>query len=318
MEELLNRYFLNVLSDEEKIVLFEKIDADSALKKQFITLQNNYALSQMIKDKHDVEYAQKGWAKLQHRTKRIVIWKNIFSLSKYAAILLIAAGLFAIIKQYIPDSNKEVQYTEHIAPTGLRKNIVLPDGTKVCLAPSSRLKAPTKFAENKRLVELNGEALFEVEKNKDKPFIVKTGKYDIRVLGTVFSVTAYANTASFKTSLKEGAVSIYNDAETLILKAGESALLKNNRLTIITNCQNEIYFLQSGLYQFDNRPLGEVLNMLGNWYGVDIQISNKKLAQSLLTGKFRENDDIEIILNAIQQIYPFTYQKSFDNAIEVY
>ena len=157
-----------------------------------------------------------------------------------------------------------------------------------------------------------------MKKNRDKPFIVKTDKYNIKVLGTVFSVTAYANTASFKTSLEEGSVSIYNCLEELILKPGESALLENNRLTTTRSNPNEIYFLRSGLYHFDNRPLGEILNMLGNWYGMDIQISNKKLAQSLLTGKFRENDDIKIILNAIQQIYPFTYQKTSDNAIEVY
>ncbi|MDR1524368.1 MAG: DUF4974 domain-containing protein [Tannerella sp.] len=318
MKELLSKYFSGILSDEEKVVLFEKMGTDPELKKQFIAVQNNYSLAQMIKNENDAEYAQKSLLKLWRRTRKIAIRRSMFRLSKYAAILLMAVGLFSIFKYYVWNSEHDIQYTEHVAPIGLRKSIVLPDGTKVCLAPSSKIKVPVEFVENERLVELDGEALFEVEKNKNKPFIVKTCKYDIKVLGTVFSVTAYANTASFKASLAEGAVSIYNDLETLLLKPGESALLENNRLIITVSHHNEIYFLQSGLYQFDNKPLAEILDMLGHWYGVNITISNKKLSQSLLTGKFRENDDIEIILNAIQRIYPFTYQKSSGHAIEVY
>lgn len=318
MKKILEKYFSGRLSNEERSILFEKMETDDELKKQFIDIQNNYALAQMIETKNDLLYAEEGLLQLKKYSKKKVIRRNILRISKYAAILLLAVGLFFIAKHYTSNPNKEILYTEYIAPSGLRKEITLSDGTKICLAPSSKIKVPTTFAKDIRLIELDGEALFKVTKDEERPFIVKTDKYEIKVLGTTFMVNSYSKAPAFKASLLEGSVRVYNNTENILLKPGESALLERHKLITENNNNNEIYYLQSGIYQFDNKSLKEIIDVLGKWYNIDIKVSNSELSRRLLTGKFRENDNIETILKAIQQIYPFTYQKSSNNEIDIY
>lgn len=318
MKKILEKYFSGRLSNEEKSILFEKMETDDELKKQFIDIQNNYALAQMIETKNDLLYAEEGLLQLKKYSKKKIIRQNILRISKYAAILLLAVGLFFIAKHYTSNPNKEILYTEYIAPSGLRKEITLSDGTKICLAPSSKIKVPTTFANDIRLIELNGEALFKVTKDEKRPFIVKTEKYEIKVLGTTFMVNSYSKASTFKTSLLEGSVKVYNSTENIFLKPGESALLEKNRLVTVTNNDNEIYYLQSGIYQFDNKSLKEITDVLGKWYNINIKVADNELSKRLLTGKFRENDNVDTILNAIQQIYPFTYDRISDNEINIH
>lgn len=318
MKKILEKYFSGKLSNEEKSILFENMEIDDELKRQFIDIQNNYALAQMMETKDDIHYAEEKLSHLKKYSQKKTIQRHIFKISKYAAILLVAVGLFAIIKEYISRSNKDILYTEYIAPSGLRKEITLSDGTKVCLAPSSKIKIPTTFANDIRLIELNGEALFKVTKDEKRPFIVKTEKYEIKVLGTTFMVNSYSKASTFKTSLLEGSVKVYNSTENIFLKPGESALLEKNRLVTVTNNDNEIYYLQSGIYQFDNKSLKEITDVLGKWYNINIKVADNELSKRLLTGKFRENDNVDTILNAIQQIYPFTYDRISDNEINIH
>lgn len=319
MEELLYRYFSGQLSDVEKLELFEKLDSDPAFKDEFIKIQNNYSLSQMLRNDKDLEFAQERLSKLKRQEKNIQIRRNIMRVSRYAAILLLIVGLFSLIQKYTSFLSTKITYTEYSAPIGLRKEIYLPDSTKVCLAPASKLRVPSKFIGDTRLVELDGEALFDVTSDKKKPFIVKTNKYKVKVLGTIFLVNDYSNNTSFKTSLLEGSVNVYNNKENILLEPGESVMLQNNKLEKSTSSMNDIHYLQSGVYEFDQQSLMQIVNMLSNWYKVEITINNKDLSKSQLSGKFRENDDLEAMLRAIQQIYPFKYNKTINgNVIEIY
>ena len=78
-----------------------------------------------------------------------------------------------------------------IVPYGHKHSLILSDGTKVTLNSGSRLAFPSEFQDDKREVYLCGEGYFEVTKNPGKPFFVKTDNIDIKVLGTVFNISAY-------------------------------------------------------------------------------------------------------------------------------
>jgi ferric-dicitrate binding protein FerR (iron transport regulator) len=94
-------------------------------------------------------------------------------------------------------------------PRGGTYQITLPDGTKVWLNAASSLKFPASFSSLKtRSVELTGEAYFEVAKDKTHPFIVKTDKQEVQVLGTHFNINAYNDEGSTKTTLLEGSVRV--------------------------------------------------------------------------------------------------------------
>ena len=87
-------------------------------------------------------------------------------------------------------------------PAGQRINITLADGTNVWLNARTTIQYPITFNEKERLVKLDGEAYFDVTKDKSKPFIVQTNNYNVEVLGTKFDVDSYSETEIFETTGK--------------------------------------------------------------------------------------------------------------------
>ena len=106
-------------------------------------------------------------------------------------------------------------------PAGQRINITLADGTNVWLNARTTIQYPITFNEKERLVKLDGEAYFDVTKDKSKPFIVQTNNYNVEVLGTKFDVDSYSETEIFETTLMEGSVRISS-----LTDANESLMLK--------------------------------------------------------------------------------------------
>ncbi|MCC9064763.1 FecR family protein [Flavobacterium piscisymbiosum] len=155
-------------------------------------------------------------------------------------------------------------------PTGGQYNIVLADGTKVYLNAVSSIKYPTQFNGDQRIVELDGEAYFEVAKNKNKPFIVKSGEQDIEVLGTHFNVHAYDNESVVKTTLLEGSVVVTYKNQKAILKPGQQSNVseKNARIAIRDVDTEATIAWKNGRFKFDNADLKTVMRQLERWYGV--------------------------------------------------
>lgn len=158
-------------------------------------------------------------------------------------------------------------------PTGGQYNIVLADGTKVYLNTVSSIKYPTQFNGNQRVVELEGEAYFEVAKNKNKPFIVKSGAQSIEVLGTHFNVHAYNNEPVVKTTLLEGSVAVTYKNQKAILKPGEQSNVADNLNKIkIKEVDTEATIAwKNGRFKFDNADLKTVMKQLERWYGIKVE-----------------------------------------------
>lgn len=158
-------------------------------------------------------------------------------------------------------------------PTGGQYNIVLADGTKVYLNAVSSIKYPTQFNGNQRMVELEGEAYFEVAKNKNKPFIVKSGDQSIEVLGTHFNVHAYHNESVVKTTLLEGSVAVNYRDQKAILKPGQQSNVSDNTTKIkIKEVDTEAAIAwKNGRFKFDNADLKTVMRQLERWYGVKVE-----------------------------------------------
>lgn len=158
-------------------------------------------------------------------------------------------------------------------PTGGQYNIVLADGTKVYLNAVSSIKYPTQFNGDQRIVELDGEAYFEVAKNKNKPFIVKSGDQDIEVLGTHFNVHAYDNESVVKTTLLEGSVAVNYKNQKAILKPGQQSNVsdKFNKITIKQVDTEAAIAWKNGRFKFDNADLKTVMRQLERWYGINVE-----------------------------------------------
>lgn len=182
-------------------------------------------------------------------------------------------------------------------PTGGQYNIVLADGTKVYLNAVSSIKYPTQFNGNQRMVELEGEAYFEVAKNKNKPFIVKSGNQAIEVLGTHFNVHAYSNESVIKTTLLEGSVAVTSKNQKAILKPGEQSNVSDysNKITIREVDTEAAIAWKNGRFKFDNADLKTVMRQLERWYGINVEYRGDVSDVRFNGGTFRNKNLSEVL-----------------------
>lgn len=179
-----------------------------------------------------------------------------------------------IINPKVDDSKGDANLFNTLStPTGGQYNIVLADGTKVYLNAVSSIKYPTQFNGDQRIVELDGEAYFEVAKNKNKPFIVKSGDQDIEVLGTHFNVHAYDNESVVKTTLLEGSVAVSYKNQKAILKPGQQSNVsdKFTKITVKQVDTEAAIAWKNGRFKFDNADLKTVMRQLERWYGIKVE-----------------------------------------------
>ena len=195
-------------------------------------------------------------------------------------------------------------------PAGQRAQITLADGTKVWLNSKSTLTYASNFGRKERNVELDGEAYFEVAKNKKIPFFVNTEINRVKVVGTHFNVCAYKGSNEFETTLIEGIVDIYpigSDQVITRLTKDEFFGSYNGKYKKTTLPSYEYLRWKEGLYCFDDAPFNSLLNKLEKYYNVNISVRNLNILNYRCTGKFKEQDGIEHILKVIQKDHKFTY-----------
>ena len=161
-------------------------------------------------------------------------------------------------------------------PRARKATVILADGTQVWLNAASSIKYPTAFAGNERLVEIAGEAYFEIKKNAQMPFVVRRAGSDkiIQVLGTRFNVNAYDDEDAMKTTLLEGSVKVIRGRNSSILRPGQQAILGKGsgdgiRVVDDTNI-DEVMAWKNGRFQFSNMDLKTIMRQLTRWYDVDV------------------------------------------------
>lgn len=237
---------------------------------------------------------------------------------KVAAVVVLTLGVGFYFLQQRDEMSQDTPLLSVTVPAGQRANLILPDGTSVWLNARTELKYPGTFTGATREVELNGEAYFDVTKNKDNPFIVHTKKCDIEVLGTSFNVEAYGDSEDFFTSLMEGSLRVTDRK-----KKTNSLLLEPNQLTTFRDgvlirekiTDYDYYRWREGLVCFRNMGFEELIRRFEKCYGIQIRIENKKLAEYAFSGKFRISDGIDSALRVLQRDAPYTFERSEDDSI---
>ena len=162
-------------------------------------------------------------------------------------------------------------------PRGGQYQVILPDGTKAWLNAASSLTYPTAFTGVDRVVQLNGEAYFEVTDNKDKPFKVMVGNMQVNVLGTHFNVMAYEDEKAIITTLLEGAVKVTNGGVAHLLKPGQEGRIDRSsdafRLTGVD--ANQAVAWKNGVFQFGGASIETVMRQIVRWYDVDVEYQGR-------------------------------------------
>lgn len=162
-----------------------------------------------------------------------------------------------------------IVYNTIQTPVGGKFQLNLSDGSKVWLNSASSLRFPVVFTDNTREVELKGEAYFEVSKDNNKKFSVRSGNQSVEVLGTHFNINAYSDEPSITTTLIEGKVRVIelNTHESQILEPGEQSKVDRNIKIKKTDTQVDVAW-KDGYFYFENADIKIVMRQLARWYGI--------------------------------------------------
>lgn len=205
------------------------------------------------------------------------------------------------------ENDRPIESITKSTSKGLKSTVQLKDGTKVMLNSESSIRYPKYFSDSARVVYLEGEAFFDVFKDKTRPFIVLSQGVSTTALGTSFNINSYIG--SCKVSLATGKVEVHHTQvpESYFLKPGQSLHfeLKAGKVTKSIDKNEDDFLWTKGIIAFDNNSFDEVIQKLGRWYNVDFQIENKSNVKKY-TGQF-ENRSLETILENMSFTLDFNY-----------
>jgi ferric-dicitrate binding protein FerR (iron transport regulator) len=177
---------------------------------------------------------------------------------------------------YTPGGNAQdmIAYNTLRTPRGGIYQLSLPDGSKVWLNAASSISYPVAFRGRERLVEITGEAYFEVAPHANMPFKVKVNdKNIIEVLGTAFNVMAYHEEPFINTTLLQGAVRVTNNAKQVTLQPGQQAKAAAGQLSVKTLDQagiSKALAWKEGRFNFQDASLQEIMMQLSRWYDIEV------------------------------------------------
>lgn len=216
-------------------------------------------------------------------------------------------------------------YNSISTPRGGQYEVVLADGSKIWLNAASSLRFPTSFAGKERLVELTGEAYFEIAKNAAMPFRVKVlaggsggNSLDVQVLGTSFDIMAYTNEQNVNTTLLEGAVKLVvppagehssptvdaykgRNEEEVMLQPGRQVTVNNKTHAINTAEANTEQALawKNGFFRFKETNIRELMRQVERWYDVDVVFKTERDDQDY-TGIVPRTQNIWALLKTLE------------------
>lgn len=187
-------------------------------------------------------------------------------------------------------------YNKVEIPRGGEYALVLSDGTKVHLNSMSSLRFPVAFTADKREVELQGEAYFEVSKT-GQPFIVNVNGMQVEVLGTTFNISAYPN-EEYQTTLVTGSVRVSAEkGESLVLKPSQQATIVSGGNSIQVRTVDTSFYTSwvKGKINFKDQRLEDIMKILSRWYDMNVVYENEGL----------KNIRFGCNLNRYEEITPF-------------
>ena len=172
-----------------------------------------------------------------------------------------------------------VSYNTITTPYGRKFRLVLPDNTAVWLNAGSSLRYPTAFTGAERLVEVTGEAYFEIAQNSNKPFYVKINdQMQVKVLGTSFNVNAYSDEASINITLLQGAVMVETaGGRKLQIRPGQQAKVQQDASIALLDKVNtdQVIAWKEGYFNFEGASLQQVMRQLARWYNIEVVYEGK-------------------------------------------
>ena len=198
---------------------------------------------------------------------------------------------------------KKLEYNTLTIPRGGEYQLKLEDGTNVWLNAETELRFPVAFGDSERRIFLKGEAYFDVTKSKEWPFIVRTCRSSVKVLGTSFNVCSYEEDSLEQVTLEQGGVEVKHHDETYLLHPGEQFELDTTNEEIEVKPVNVKLYTSwiDGMFRFHNMPLDLLTVKLERWYDVHFVFSNEVCKNYRFTGAIRKDVDFNEFIRLIER-----------------
>ncbi|MER3374846.1 MAG: FecR domain-containing protein [Allomuricauda sp.] len=290
VKRLMKKYLNGTLTKREEALL-EKFDSRLLSKNEKQVFASD-AHKQHIKRKLSKRINQKEGSPV---TK----WLGMAA----SLALLLALGYFAYSKfDQAPVQHPIVEIVK-TTEWGKKMNLTLPDGTQVRLNSGSTIKFPERFEGNTREVELSGEAFFDVTKNPDKPFIIKSSEIQTTVLGTSFNINTYPDNHHIAVTVATGKVKVASKDNEILLGPNEQGVFDKSTRTISKEEIDIAAFLhwKNGVLHFEDVTLDKVMESLERWYGVNFVFENENFGDCHLTASY-DNEMLSAVLESIMYI----------------
>ncbi|SIT30008.1 FecR family protein [Filimonas lacunae] len=184
---------------------------------------------------------------------------------------------------------------------GRRYRVQLPDGSEVWLNAGSEIRYPLNFEKGIRLVELKGEAYFDIVQQAKAPFMVKVDGVEVNVLGTRFTINAYADEPAIATTLIEGSVSVHAGGKQSLLKPNQAAIKPRSteELKVVeVDADNATGWLKNK-FVFDNMKLDEIMRSIERWYGITVVYADNVNRNIVFTGSTPMNQNLSEVIKVL-------------------
>lgn len=230
-----------------------------------------------------------------------------------AAVILPILGIGALLWLSRPGKTEQAKPVLAVSPDNPegRRFILLPDSSTVVLQKGSTLIYPEAFKGDKREVTLTGEAYFDIYQQKDKPFIIRSGKLITTVLGTAFNIKAYPDQQSVTVTVKRGKVKIEEEKSRKllgILLPDQQIVYNDNEIaeTRPVKAAETVAWVKQGL-DFNSVPFEEIARQIGDRYQVKISFDNPALRNCRIRATFEGTESLEKVLLVLCTVKDATY-----------
>jgi len=278
--------------------------------------------SSSIKTEGKVIDVDKAWAEFKIRTNFVetspivaaeikptnTIKKILFYSYRVAALAVVLFGLYFLLPN---DSTVEIHnYTA--SSVQVESPLILSDGSSVIMNKGARINYPNDFGSVSRNVNFKGEAFFDIAHNPDKPMIIGTGDVRVKVLGTSFDLCNFADSDEITVYLETGKILFYSVDEVdgsileqIILYPGQKGVYNKNTglITKYQTADNNHVAWKTGVLEFTNAPLTDVIKVLERTYQVNIK-PEINIDDYHLTARFN-NESLTSIFESLEIIYNF-------------
>lgn len=308
------RYYRNQASAAERYIIdqwYESFDRDKRdtpwpVDRKRVNALEDRIIQQVLDQRGTHRWYQSTWTKMA------------------ASVLLIATASLSIYfasRKHDQSGNAAAEPQVYTAKPGQLKQLILPDSTVVTLNANSTFKVLPGYGEKERLVELAGEAFFEVTSNAHRPFRVHTAELDIRVVGTSFNVRSYTRLNHAEVTVSSGRVAVANEGRTLAMLHAHQQLIYDKlsgKYTSDRISPAEKPAWIGGTIVLNQADFNELAQAIHNIYSLEISSTDPAILRKKYNLTIRATRAYEQTLQQLCAITGTRYRKEGKDGIVIY